>query len=479
MKLAFVVDHFHRDLNGYLALINKILEEKNIDIYLINLYHIYEVYLIDADVIVLQNLRPENIFIAKDLKRLNKKIVVIDNEGVPFGWTSGNDHIEQFSENLSKNLKHVDAYIVWGEYIRKLLDTKKIDINKVYVLGNQRFELFKNKYSYLYSKRKTSQKAIVVNTNFPNSNPNYTLKKLDKADLEKKMYYDSKDKNKLVKEYLSNSDVIFNNYTVFLKKLINDFQDLKIILNVHPFEGKEHYKKIFSEEKNVLILKNNFLLPQLYLNYDFIINYNSTTCAETLLSNKKSLSVNFVDPNNIQNKYYNNFSIPFQNYDDLKKFINNYEISKKKLSDIDVETKNSLNFLYNNANNDALNLISNALNNINVIKDEKKVKLTTKYFLFFKYFIFFSYDKINLFKVPLRIFKLIIIFILNSNNFYLLKEKIFENYKKKHFSIKKIDLFFKKLNKNKLEKKKINYSKPSILRFLFRHLIVIKINKYL
>ena len=32
MKLAFVVDHFHRDLNGYLALINKILEEKNIDI---------------------------------------------------------------------------------------------------------------------------------------------------------------------------------------------------------------------------------------------------------------------------------------------------------------------------------------------------------------------------------------------------------------------------------------------------------------
>ena len=479
MKLAFVVDHFHRDLNGYLALINKILEEKNIDIYLINLYHIYEVYLIDADVIVLQNLRPENIFIAKDLKRLNKKVVVIDNEGVPFGWTSGNDHIKQFSENLSKNLKNIDVYIVWGEYIRKLLDTKKIDINKVYVLGNQRFELFKNKYSYLYSKRKTSQKAIVVNTNFPNSNPNYTLKKLDKTDLEKKMYYDSKDKNRLVKEYLSNSDVIFNNYTIFLKKLINDFHDLKIILNVHPFEGKEHYKKIFSEEKNVLILKNNFLLPQLYLNYDFIINYNSTTCAETLLSNKKSLSVNFVDPNNIQNKYYNNFSILFQNYDDLKKFINNYEISKKKLSEIDVETKNSLNFLYHNANNDALSLISNVLNKLNTIKDEKKAKLTIKYILFFKYFIFFSYDKINLFKAPLRIFKLVIIFILNSKNFYLLKEKIFENYKKKHFLIKKIDLFFKKLNKKKLEKKKINYSKPSILRFLFRNLIAIKINKYL
>ena len=86
-----------------------------------------------------------------------------------------------------------------------------------------------------------------------------------------------------------------------MKKIINDFKDLKIILNVHPFEGKEHYKKLFSNEKNVLILKNNFLLPQLYLNYDFIIHYNSTTCAETLFSNKKSMSVNFVDQNNIQN----------------------------------------------------------------------------------------------------------------------------------------------------------------------------------
>ena len=479
MKIAFVVDHFHRDLNGYLALINKILEDKDIDIYLINLYQIYEIYLIDADIIVLQNLRPENIFIAKDLKKLNKKIVVIDNEGVPFGWTSGNDHINQFSENLSKNLKHVDGYIVWGEYIKKLLINKKIDINKVHVLGNQRFELFKNKYSYIYSKRKSSKKAIVVNTNFPSSNQNYTSKKLDKTDLEKKMYYDSKDKDKLVKEFISNADIIFKNYTVFLKKLINDFQDLKIILNVHPFEGKEHYKKIFSKEKNILILKNNFLLPQLYLNYDFIINYNSTTCAETLLSNKKSLSVNFVDPNNIQNEYYNSFSIPFQNYDDLKKFIKNYEISKKKLNEIDNETKNNLNFLYNNAKNDALALISNVLNKLSINKQEKKIKVTTKYFLFFKYFIFFSYDKINLFKAPLRIIKLIIIFILNSNNFYLLKEKIFENYKKKHFSIKKIDLFFKKLDVNQLKKKKISYSKPSILKILFRNLIVIKINKYL
>ena len=56
------------------------------------------------------------------------------------------------------------------------------------------------------------------------------------------MYYNSKDSSKLIKEYLLNADIIFKNYTEFLKKIINDFKDLKIILNIHPFEGKEHYK---------------------------------------------------------------------------------------------------------------------------------------------------------------------------------------------------------------------------------------------
>ena len=477
MKIAIVVDHFQRDLNGYLALTDKILKEENNEIYLINLYHIYELYLINVDIVILQNLRPENIYIAKDLKRLNIKIIVIDNEGVPFGWTSGKQHIREFSSNLSKNLKFVDAYIVWGEYIKEMLIDTNIDTKNVYVLGNQRFELFKSNYSYIYSKRKTSKKTIVVNTNFPNSNQNYTSRNLDKTDLEKKMYYNSKDRSKLIKEYLLNADIIFKNYTEFLKKIINDFKDLKIILNIHPFEGKEHYKKLFSKEKNVLILKNNFLLPQLYLNYDFIIHYNSTTCAETLLSNKRSMSVNFVDPNNIQNEYYNNFSITFDSYDVLKKFIQNYEVSKKYINQINNETKNNLNFLYNNANNDTLSLISSTLSNLNINKERKKISFITRYFLFFRYFIFFSYDRINFLRAPIRILKLLLIFLLNSNKFFLFKEKIFENYKRKHFSTKKINLFFKKINKDESTKLKINYTEPTLLRYLFRKLIVIKINK--
>ena len=189
------------------------------------------------------------------------------------------------------------------------------------------------------------------------------------------------------------------------------------------------------------------------------------------------MSVNFVDPNNIQNEYYNNFSITFDSYDDLKKFIQNYEFSKKYVNQINNETKNNLNFLYNNANNDTLSLISKTLSNLNTNKERKKINFITRYFLFFRYFIFFSYDRINFLRAPIRILKLVLVFLLDSKKFFLLKEKIFKNYKRKHFSIKKINLFFKKINKDESTKIKINYTEPTLLRYLFRKLIIIKINK--
>ena len=187
MKIAIVVDHYHRDLKGYLALIDHLLKHKNYEIILINFYHLYELYLVDPDLIILQNTRPENVLISKDLKKLNKKIIVIDNEGVPFGWTKGEDHIKQFIKNIVNSLDIIDAYVVWSKYIKSLLNENKIDTKKIHILGNQRFELFKQKFNYIYTNRKTTKKTIVINTNTPNSNPNYTTKRRDKSDRKKKI----------------------------------------------------------------------------------------------------------------------------------------------------------------------------------------------------------------------------------------------------------------------------------------------------
>lgn len=475
MKIGIVIDHHQRDLNGYLALINKILSEKNYEIYLINLYHLYEIYLIDVDLVILHNSRPENLYIIRDLKKLKKKIVIIDNEGVPFGWSKGDEHIKQFINNIKSSLEYVEAYIVWSNYIKNLMENEKLETNKIYVLGNQRFELFKNKFSYLYKKRKTVKKVIVINTNTPNSNPQFTSIEKDKNDIKKKLYYKLDNSDQLLDEVLKNNRIIFENYLKLIENVLNDFRHHKIILNVHPFEDKKIYKKLFSKKKNILILNNNFNLPQLYNNYDLIVQYNSTTCAETLLNGKKSISVNFVDPNNIVNEFYREFCVNVNDYSTLKSLIDD----KKKLEDeiykINDQTKKILNYVYHNGSNDAIELISNLINQIIFNHQKIKIRKILKYFYFIKYFLSFNYNKIDIAVIPKRILKLLLIFLINSQNFYKLKLLLKNNYKKKHMSIKKHEKFFLKLNKNSNNKFKFFYTKPSFLRIIFRNLITIKI----
>ncbi len=157
MKICLILDHPQRDLYGYLTLINKIYDHfEKIDI--IPMYHIYEVFLKNYDVIVLQNLRPENIKIAKILKKSNKFVFVIDNEGMPFGWVKDNTHIKTFIENTSKSLELIHEYFLWGNYMFDELKKNDVRTKKLYVTGHHRFDLFKKKYHFLYKNRKTKKK---------------------------------------------------------------------------------------------------------------------------------------------------------------------------------------------------------------------------------------------------------------------------------------------------------------------------------
>lgn len=478
MKIGIVVDHYQRDLNGYLILIDKLLLKNDFEIYLINLYHLYEIYLLDLDVIILQNSRPENLYIIKDFKKLKKNIIIIDNEGVPFGWSKDEEHINQFIKNIKHSLNYIDAYVVWSNYIKNLIEKNKINTKKIYVLGNQRFELFKKKFKYIFKKRITNKKVIVINTNTPNSNPQFTSKKKDREDIKKKLFYDTENKDDLLSKTLTYNNIIYENNLKFIENIVDDFKDYKIILNVHPFEDKKIYKKLFGNKKNIIILNNNFHLPQLYNNYHFVIQYNSTTCAETLFGGKKSISINFIDPNNILNKYYKDFCINFDEYTKLKLFLKKYINLDNEIYKIENKTQELLNYLYHNGSNDSLELISELISQTADKNQNEKINITKKYFFFLKYFLIFNYNKINIFILPARILKLALIFVINSKNFYSLKLLFKKNYKKKHIELTHYNKFLKKLNKDSFNLK-ILYAKPLFFKAIFRSLIAIKISKIL
>ena len=71
MKIGLIIDHPHRDLNGYLLLSNQLLKSFD-EVILIPMYHVYEIFLLDIDFFIIHNLRPANVKLAILLKKLNK-----------------------------------------------------------------------------------------------------------------------------------------------------------------------------------------------------------------------------------------------------------------------------------------------------------------------------------------------------------------------------------------------------------------------
>jgi surface carbohydrate biosynthesis protein len=473
MKIGLIIDHPHRDLNGYLLLSNQLLKSFD-EVILIPMYHVYEIFLLDIDFFIIHNLRPANVKLAILLKKLNKTIFVIDNEGVPFGWIKGNDHIKTLTNSIIHNLELVDKYFVWGGYIKNIFLSNKIENNKIkdiIITGNQRFDLFTKRFNFLNKPRKTEKKVIIINTSSPQTNPLYASKAAGREAL-KVVYQYSNNSEKKINLNIRNNIYITNNFIKMIKKIVSDFKNYKIIINPHPFEDVQLYKSNFGIYKNVLILNKNFYTPRLYNNYDFIVQYNSTTCAEHLLQGKKALSVNFVDKNNILNKFYRKFTIQFNSYKKIKYFLEKY--SNKKIININSKEIKYLDYLYFNTDGKSHKRIyENLINFSNKIKLKKnnynlKIKILLIYF--------FYLDK-RFFINPLfykSIIKFLLIALINSKNFYLLKSFFFFNYKEKTIKMNYLKVFFSRLDNKKIL---ISYKKSALLSFFFGKLSSISLKK--
>lgn len=478
MRVGLIIDHPHRDLKGYLNLSNQLL--KSIDeVILIPMYHIYEIFLLDIDFYVLHNLRPPNVRIAKYLRQLNKKIFVIDNEGVPWGWSKGKEYFRNtLITTLKNNLYLVDKYFVWGSFVKDFFlgDKKKINkIRNIVVTGNQRLDLFAKKFNFLNKPRKTKKKVIIINTSSPGSNPAYSNKAGTIEALKqgfKYSNYSDKKKNLKANIDLKNSALIEYNFFKMIKKIILDFPNYKIIINIHPFENNQKYKLSFGGYKNVLILNKKFHTPRLYNNYDFLIQYNSTTCVEHFLQGKKALSVNFVDKNDILNEFYKKITLQFTSYKKIKSFIEKYD--SKKIKKINIKDREYIDYLTFNSDGKSHKRISkNIVNYIGKVKllkntNSLKIKILLKYFfyldtrflvniLFYKSFI-----------------KLLLIALINSKNFYLLKNIFFHNYKEKLINKKNINIFLRSINRKKIF---VSHKKSEILNSVFGTLSSISLKK--
>jgi surface carbohydrate biosynthesis protein len=457
---ALIVDHPRRDLAGMLYIANGLLKEFK-KVYLIPFYHDYEIFLNKPDVVIYTDLRKKNHFLLKKLKKSGCKVVILDNEGVMFGSIKKNNQIIDMIKLLVNHENLYDKYMLWGSDLKKIVLEQITKSNhnilkKIVVSGHPRFDLFKFKFK----KKSFKKKTILINTSFPAVNSLYSTKNemvniLAKSSHDNNIYYS--------KKKVTRDNKIFLNFIKQLKKIIESFQNHKVIINPHPFENYNFYKELFGNSKNVIILRNNFDLSALIKSSNFVLSYNCQTAVESFLANKITHSLNFIDKSNILPTVYNKITFPVTSFFLLKKIIN----EKIYFSRTQVLAMRSLLFKYfQNAKSNSLSIFLKEINKLNKFSD-KGLKNIDKNF----YCYFFS-QGVRFFYL-INVLKYLLVILFGSKNFFLLKTFIFQNYKEKYFSIKKIIRIKNKYNLSFIKNVSYSIGKVSLFK---KKLITIEIS---
>lgn len=194
-----------------------------------------------------------------------------------------------------KDLKYFSALFCWGNYDHKKLKNF-FKVNKFYLTGSPRVDLWKKKFEPLWKLKKKDKKNVLIISNFSFSNNLYSLSEIIKRK-KKEGYYKRSPK-------LKNQEL---NYYEYQKKLMFKFLDLieflskklidrNIIFRPHPTENLVFWREKLKRFKNVKIIEKGILTP-LINNADVVIQNGCTSSLEAFISKKK-----VIDFNPIRNK---------------------------------------------------------------------------------------------------------------------------------------------------------------------------------
>lgn len=221
IKIAIIIDHPDRDLDG-LILLSHFFLRKNYEIMLVPMYyHSFEIPFIKPDVILLNNIGEHNSKFIKRYKSYGCIIALLNSEEGIRSVKMGADHPLKMAQLFKKNkyYKYIDLYFCWGSYVAKLMKKYSgMKSENIIVSGCPKYDLCSQKIR----KKIFSPKIIydvMINTNFQATNSFHGDINLEK---DKFLIYG------MDKAYVDN---LFKSYTntfgVYLKLLEEMFKKFK------------------------------------------------------------------------------------------------------------------------------------------------------------------------------------------------------------------------------------------------------------
>ena len=323
---------------------------------------------------------------------LNCKIIIDDTEGA--GDIDGY-YINRFLLKNKKYLDIIDQYWIWGskqfDKIPKNIK-KKTDFILVGFMRSSVSFIKVIKKKFLLKKKK---KYILINSNFPITNPKYT--KNFKSEIKAAINADALIPNGYVNHLFSQE----KEFQDTILKLSNIFKNKNFIFRPHPFESEEKWKKIFKLKKNILV-KSEGDVSKFLINCELLIHSDCTTAVEAYFLNIPSISLDWLHNHKFDPQIPRNFSLKAKNFSNLTRNISTKFLPKRN------KIKKYLNFYSSSSNSKMDPIIVAATKILEIEKAIKKIEFKFLYAKFiFKYFVARYLYMFKIKKIPYKPDKLI------------------------------------------------------------------------
>ncbi len=238
--------------------------------------------------------------VSKDyLDLIKKKIsyhIVLDEELAP--------ERDNYKDNIKfrfdlENKKNISYFFVLNNKIKTI--AKKVfskNETKIYSFGWPRFDLYKKIVKKIFKDdiskiKKKYNKFILINSDFfytdfnSNNEINREIKKLKNIGKE---YFNSKkqinDRIMIEKKRYKKQKIEFNLFIDKIKK-ISEISKFKLILRSHPAENENNYKKIFSNNKKIIVKAGKDDVTPYIMASKGVLHKGCTTGYQAILLGKK------------------------------------------------------------------------------------------------------------------------------------------------------------------------------------------------
>lgn len=283
-RVCLIVDNPLRDLDG-LVLVGWHLALKNVEVFLVSMSSMYEVYFLKPDLVLLNYVRKANKKFIKRCEQLGIKVGVLDTEGGIL------KDVDFFFSSIFKHINSIDLYCLWG--LKQFEALRKVDVlsdESLKVTGCPRYDFCVYPWNdALPVIPFSSEKMVLVNTNFPLIQPRFQSPEREAKDLVSVVGFDKE----YVSALVSQTRHARNEVVDTIKRIAPRFPEFVFVIRPHPFEDKNFYEYSFKSFPNVEIHQSEAVFP--WINRSIaLLHYNCSTAVEAVLMGKEPIHLGWI-----------------------------------------------------------------------------------------------------------------------------------------------------------------------------------------